>query len=104
MNVRIVKRPKGEAPENVRDAWIGLLLPVLPRYPRTLVRRGSGVLSGPRSWLAMWLHELIGTGQRTRGYGVDTAAAANLLENVNPLAATWWRTNAPHLFKPGRAL
>jgi hypothetical protein len=104
MNVRIVKRPHGEAPEDVRDAWIGLLLPVLPCYSRVVGRRSLGVLSGPRSWLAMWFTELIGRDPRKRSYLVDTAAAVNLLENVNPVAATWWRTNAPHLFKSGRCL
>lgn len=39
MNVRIVKRPLGDAPENVRDAWIGLLLPVDPRYPYPISRK-----------------------------------------------------------------
>jgi hypothetical protein len=102
MNIRIVKRPRGEAPEEVRDAWIGLSLPVLPRYSRLEERRSVGVLSGPRSWLAMRLIVLFGRRLRKRGYVVDTTAAVDLLENVNPLAAAWWRKNTPHLLKPGR--
>jgi hypothetical protein len=52
----------------------------------------------------MRLKEIVGHGPRMRGYVVDTAAAIDLLENVNPLAAAWWRTNAPHLFKRGHCL
>jgi hypothetical protein len=103
MNVRIVKRPDGEAPEDVRGAWIGLSVPVLRHYSR-IKRRGTGVLSGPRSWLAMWLKEVVGPLPRMRGYAVDTVAAIDLLENINPLAAAWWRKNTPHLFEPGGCL
>ncbi len=104
MNVRIMKRPPGEAPVDVRDAWIGLSVPVLRGYSRPIRRVGVGVLSGPRTWLATWLTGFFGRGPRTRGYIVDTAAAVSLLEKANPLAAAWWRTNAPHLLEPGRCL
>jgi len=98
MNVRIVKRPFGEAPEEVRDAWIGLSLPLLEDLPRLIERRSAGVRTGPRSWLGM----LLMRGPRKRGYAIDSAAAVNILEQFDPSAAAWWRTNAPHLFKPGR--
>ena len=104
MTIRIVKRPRGEAPEDVRDAWIGLVLPVLPRYSRLVEGRGLGVLSAPRSWLARRLKTLFGRGPRTRGYVVDSTAAVELLGNVNPLAAAWWRTNTPYLLEPRRYL
>jgi hypothetical protein len=87
MNIRIVKRPRGEAPEEIRDAWIGVLLPIDRRYFPVRPRLVWGALSlRPR--------------QTLQGYVVDTSAALNLLEKSNPVAAAWWRTNAPHLFKP----
>jgi hypothetical protein len=102
MDIRIVKRPNGEAPEEVRDAWIGLLLPVLPRYSRMIERRSVGVRARPRTWLGMWFKSL--SRPRKRGYPDDTTAAIDLLASVNASAAAWWRTNTPDLFKPGRCL
>lgn len=111
MNVRIVERPSDEAPDDVRDAWIGLSLPVLQRYSRAVERRGFGVLSGPRNRLEAWvksqaivIKKLVGNSPRARCYMVDTTAAVDLLEKENPMAAAWWRTNATHLFKPGFCL
>jgi hypothetical protein len=104
MNIRIVKRPRGEAPESVRDAWIGLVLPVLPRYSRIKRSRIVGVLSGPKGWLAVRLKLLFGGGPQVRGYLVDTLAAVDFLQNVNPVAAAWWRTNTPHLLERGLCL
>jgi len=104
MNIRIVRRPHGEAPEHIRDAWIGLLLPVAPDHPRIVERRSFGVLSGPRSFLAFRLKALFGRGTRKRGYMVRTLAAVELLQNVNPLAAAWWRTNTSHMLKHGLCL
>jgi hypothetical protein len=104
MNIRIVKRPFGEAPEEVRDAWIGLLIPVLPRYSRLRERHCVGVLSGPQSWVLKCFLVLTGRSERKRGYIVDAAAAIELLESANLLAATWWRTNTPYLLKAGQQL
>jgi hypothetical protein len=104
MTIRIVKRPIGEAPDDVRDAWIGLSLPVVPHFSHIVKSPSSGVLSGPRTRLAKWFNRLLGRGRRMPGYIVDTAAAVHLLEKRNPRAAEWWRTNTPHLFQPGRGL
>ncbi len=49
--IRIVACPPGEAPQAVREAWIGLELPLPPG--RLGHRRGwltTGVVSGPRTW------------------------------------------------------
>ncbi len=104
MNNRIVSRPFGEAPEEVRDAWIGILIPVLPRYSRLRESHCVGVLSGPQNWLLKYFFVLIGRSERKRGYVVDAAAAIDLLTKENLLAATWWRTNTPHLLKAGQLL
>lgn len=102
MEIRIVRRPVGEAPENIRDAWIGLRLPVLPNCSRIVEARDIGVLSVPRSRLAVLWKSYFGSGQRVRGYRVDPTTAINLLKKVNPLAAAWWLTNTPQVFKPKR--
>src|SRR5437588_6190515 len=104
MNIRIVKRPHREAPEDVRDAWIGLLLPVVPSQSRLVERRSFGLLSGPRSLLALRFKSLFGGGTRRRGYAVITPVAIDILQDLDPLAAAWWRTNAPQWIKPGLCL
>jgi hypothetical protein len=103
MNVRIIKRPNGEAPENIRDAWIGLALPVRPQVPRAIKVRSFGVFTGPRNWLTSKLRTFTGGGEPTSGYAVDPDAAIQLLKQANPLAAAWWLANAPHLLKNGRS-
>jgi hypothetical protein len=104
MYIRIVKRPSGQAPEHIRDAWIGLTLPVAPNHSRIAEARGFGVLSIPRSRLAAWWKARFGSGQHVRGYMVDPASAVNLLKKTNPLAAAWWLTNTPRVFEPERYL
>lgn len=95
MKIKIIRRPIGEAPEWVRDAWIGLSLPL------TVDRQGSwwglGVLSGPHnSLLQLWA---LASGKCTTltGYSVIAKTAVDLLEEVQPKAAAWWRVNAPRL-------
>ena len=79
MNIRIVKRPRGEAPEDVRDAWIGLVLPVVPRQTSPVDVKGFGVLSIPKSWLARRLSRLFGRVHRMRGHAVNSMVAVDLL-------------------------
>jgi hypothetical protein len=104
MKIRIIKRPLGEAPDAVRDAWIGLLLPVSPQIPRAEELRIFGVNSGPPGWLTRCYRRLTGRGPKRRGYAIDAVAALHLLEAAHPEAAAWWRTNAPYLTQPGRCL
>lgn len=103
--VRIVATPPGEAPEDVRGAWVGLVLP-LYRHRRGKPRRiyTAGVLSGPRGvWAAIWAI-LTGRTKTWFGYTVPAPDAIDLLEAANPDAAAWWRQNTPHLVEPGRFL
>lgn len=90
MYVRITQRPEGEAPDWVRDAWIGLTLPTTHRTVR--VWYGFGVLSGPhdayRQWFSFFRR---GRKQRVAGYRVNAKAAVDLLGVSHPQAAQWWR-------------
>lgn len=96
MQIRIVARPFGDAPEYIRDAWIGLLLPVHPNYPHTVESRHVSLMR-PITPLVMWVYRFIAP--RARGYIVATNAAMNILESAKPTAAEWFRTNTPHLFE-----
>ena len=97
--IRIIGIPPGEAPESVRKAWVGLVLPVagpLRKYPI------GGVLSSPKSVLGELFFWFTGRYKREAGYMVDAQAAVSILAKVNPEAAEWWRVNTPRILKEGR--
>src|SRR5260370_23867420 len=95
--IRVIHPPIGEAPPWVRQAWVGLELPVA-RKPRAY--RGFGVLTGPRSYFSQ-LWSLLGPkAERITGFPVYARDAVQLLAASEPKAANWWRENAPHLLRP----
>lgn len=101
MHIIITRRPIGEAPEWVRDAWIGMTLPALHAEQRRW--RGVGVLSGPNNPFLLCWAVLRGRTIPVSGYAVDPELAVSLLAEKNPSAAQWWRENTPKLIASGRA-
>ena len=97
--VRIVRAPIGEAPVWVRQAWIGLTLPLAPSA-RSGRWRSVGVLSGPRSFVGFLLAWITGRTEIIEGYPVMAAEAVDRLSHQNAEAAAWWREHAPHLLRP----
>lgn len=95
MRIKIVRRPIGEAPEWVRDAWIGLSLPLAVERQRTWW--GLGVLSGPSNPLLQLWALALGKGVKLTGFNVNAKEAVDLLEEVDPRAAGWWREHTPKL-------
>lgn len=94
-SVRIVRRPIGEAPDWVRDAWIGSDLPLaLSRERRWLA---FGVLTMPKTRLRQGWALLTGRGVKLSGYLVNASAAVEILEDVRPDAAAWWREHTPEM-------
>ena len=91
--VRIVRAPIGEAPQWVREAWIGLELPVVS--PRKRAFSTVGILTGPTTFLASIWALRSGKTPRVSGYVVRSDDAIRLLAPHNPEAAGWWRDNAP---------
>jgi hypothetical protein len=81
-SVKIVATPGGEAPLDVREAWVGLTLPLSDPTPRTF--EPIGILSH--------------TKQAPRvGYQVEGWRAVDILDEKAPWAAAWWREKAPHV-------
>ena len=79
--IRIIATVPGEAPEGVRQAWTGLILPALCGPDGPLHRgAGQGVLSG----------QLQEAGE---GYLVPAGQALEVLAHAHPGAAQWWRDN-----------
>ena len=100
--VRIIATPPGEAPQWVREKWVGLELPLAQRYRSAREHHGYGVLTGPRTIFGQFLGILRGRSLRERGYAVRVLDAVAELERASPEAAAWWRTTLPHRMKPWR--
>jgi len=104
VHIKIVKRPAGEAPEWVRDAWIGVRLRALNEAP--MLMEAVGVLTGPRSAWALFWAKLWGAPRAFQhtGYVTDAREAIDTLAASQPDAAQWWRQNCPHLLRDGKGL
>ncbi len=83
--VRIVGVSPGPAPEEVRRAWVGLIVPL------------SLGETGPRPIRTA-------AGEEKVGYVVDSRRALQVLAAHAPAAAAWWKKNAPSHLQPGRTL
>jgi hypothetical protein len=102
MQIRIKSTPPGEAPEHIRQAWVGLVIPVPPRFKGRRLGFGFGVLSAPKTFIGSLLGLLCFKGQRDIGYIVESNVAINLLAARSPEAADWWRQNTPQFTAPGK--
>ncbi len=85
--IRIVTTPPGEAPQSIREAWIGLELPLAKSRDQG---RKLAVM-GVRSWKGIFM----------TGYAVEGRVALEYLATRSPTAAAWWRENVPHVLKSG---
>ena len=86
--VRIVQPPPGEAPEEIRRAWVGLDLPLQRGASEPRQQQSLGVLSGRAPE--------VGTGFLVSGNKAITALASHA-----PEAASWRRQHAPHVLSRG---
>ncbi|MCK9907847.1 hypothetical protein MXD81_01805 [Microbacteriaceae bacterium K1510] len=100
MRVRIVAVPPGEAPQWVREQWIGCELPLIGRTSGGTFRT-VGILKVSSFWRHFW-ETFFGKSEMVDGYMVDVAAAVRVLEVKSPEAAAWWREHAPYLMRRGR--
>src|SRR5207253_2971180 len=91
VRVRIVTIPPGEAPEEVRRAWVGLELPLIVGQVHTEHIAAQQAVS----------HQAVNA---PNSYAVEGRAAVAILEAASPDAAAWWRQNAPHVLASGYQL
>jgi len=90
--IRIIGVPPGEAPLEIREQWIGLILPLADGQPCAWETKGFGVLTGTIN------------PEQTIGFAVYPHEAMAALREKSPEAAAWWKTNAPHLFEEDSVL
>lgn len=84
--IRIIAVPPGGAPEWIREAWVGLELP--------LAEQVLGAHFG-----------VCGTHpQNVGGFQIELKKAIEVLKEVSPEAARWWEENAPPGFIDGGRL
>ena len=102
MQIRIISTPPGEAPEEVRKAWIGLVLPVPAKYANVGVAPMAGVLSGPKTFFGTILALFRGQIKLVPGYVVAADTAVEILSQRAPEAGAWWRQNAAKSVVPGK--
>ena len=95
--IEIIATPPGEAPEEIRRSWIGVVIPLPRGYQEERATIGYGVLTGPRSWLLALLPFLHKNKNKWTGYWVRGREAVDALAKKDPAAAQWWKENAPHV-------
>jgi hypothetical protein len=89
--IRIASVPPGEAPQSIREAWIGLELLVSAGQAKHRRQGVFGVLSNRKAGSC-------------DGYSVNGVEAVKLLAAKDRQAAEWWRHNAPHVLRGGYQL
>ncbi|HEY1065099.1 MAG TPA: hypothetical protein VGE52_03285 [Pirellulales bacterium] len=91
VNIQVFAPPPGQAPLEIRRAWVGVVMPISTapnaEPPEPVVGKISGQLLDVEP-----------------GYAVDAPVAIERLAAVAPEAAEWWRKHARRLIAPGRRL
>ncbi|ULU26784.1 hypothetical protein [Dyella terrae] len=103
--IRIIAMPPGEAPERIRAAWIGIVLPLAEtKGPQPGIWITQGVLGKDRGLLARVkrLLGILSVEQPSVAYAVEVLSAIESLRLHSPTAAVWWERHTPHLLVPGR--
>lgn len=81
--IRIISTPPGEADRSIREAWVGLDLPLAKTKDQGQQLAAMEVLS--------WKQDCM------TGYAVEGRTAIKHLAAHSPEAAAWWRENVPHV-------
>ena len=99
--LRITSTPDGEAPEWVREQWVGLVIPLAEGYDGLTETETSGVLSSARTEIGQFLSSIFDRPQIELGYVVDSLIAIEILAKSSPKAADWWRVHSPDFVVTG---
>ena len=98
MLIEIVNRPTGEAPDWVRDAWIGLHIPL--KEENTITAETFNAGNAPRTQLGFVIARLMGRSELKTGYVVSSKTAVEILAASHIKAAEWWVDNVPNILNP----
>jgi hypothetical protein len=78
MQIRIIGTPPGEAPLAIREAWIGVQLPLADVDGRARTLRTGGVLTGPKTFLSALATLLLGRTNEVHGFRVHAPAGSGV--------------------------
>lgn len=96
-SIRIISVPPGDAPQWVREKWVGLELPIV-ETGRSRFRTLS-IKVRPTLLQQLWAM-LQGQSEMVTGYLVPAGGAVDILARSSPEAADWWRQNTPSILRP----
>ena len=100
MQIKIIATPSGEAPLWVRQAWIGLELPLL--IPGLHIVPVMGVITGQSALHRLGYRLGLLRSEVMTGYFVNSSIAISLLLEQNESAAIWWETHLPQYLDSGQ--
>ena len=100
--LKITSVPPGEAPDWVREQWVGLALPLDLGHERSFELSTGGVLTHPTTRLGWIMARLLGRVRTHTGYLVQSSPAIELLSQSSPAAANWWHLNVPEMTQAGQ--
>jgi hypothetical protein len=90
LQIRLIAPPPSEAPDEIRAAWVGCVVPLFATTDDPRVsKQAKSVLSRQDE-------------EPPQGFAVRVLEAIRALESHNPQAAQWWREHTPHLMQPGQ--
>ncbi|MBB6048960.1 hypothetical protein [Armatimonas rosea] len=90
--LKIVSTPPGEAPAKMREAWVGVKIPLRRTNAKPIAVSAFGVLSRKAENLT------------EQAYAVPGAEAIEALVKQSPAAAVWWCHNVPEVRNTGYLL
>ncbi|OYU39498.1 MAG: hypothetical protein CFE33_08955 [Pseudorhodobacter sp. PARRP1] len=100
MQIKIIATPSGEAPLWVRQAWIGLELPL--QRPGLHDVQGLGVFAARSALRRLGYRLGLLRPVAMKGYIVNSSIAISLLLEHNESAAIWWKTHLPQYLDIGQ--
>ena len=108
-SVIITSIPPGEAPQEVRAAWVGLRLKVAhDQGEQPAEYRVLGIRSNLKGWrwsLSKLLRLASAREETWLGYAIEFLPALWALEQAGRTeAGIWWCKNTPHLLQPGQTV
>ena len=102
--ITFISPPPGEAPDEVRRAWVGVTVPVTTDEARLLDSIPVvGVRSGPHGFWRQLLAVVTRRAETWRGYAIESRKCIEHLRNHDPAAASWWVEHAPRYLEPRRS-
>ena len=91
--IRIREVPPGKAPYEIRQKWVGLVLPVAPPDMQSVYMQS--LLTAPKTYLGIFVASRDEDFLANGAFFVSGPAALMVLAQISTDAVKWWGKNAP---------